>query len=237
MQEIDNQSKNVELNLGLPKSLTEEIATHQIYQDELKRKSLGKLADNLFAIERKNVQQSRLFIIDLIPYIYRLYYNWPTDKPVRVLDIGIECGAGTALLAELHNRRSHNYLKMEVTGLDIVEDFRDYISVSSPFVKFVKKDIFDIPDGETWDLVICSHVIEHIKDPFAFIDKLRRLTSKYTIVACPYNETNLRPGHVQTIDEAFISQVAPLEHHIYTNFCWRSRGKCLIMILESTNGH
>jgi 2-polyprenyl-3-methyl-5-hydroxy-6-metoxy-1,4-benzoquinol methylase len=234
MPERNSQKKNVKLNLDLSKSLSEEIATHQIYQDELKRKSLGKLADNLFAIERKNVQQSRLFIIDLIPYIYRLYYNWSTDKPLRVLDIGIECGAGTALLAELHNRRSHNYLKMEVTGLDIVEDFRNYISVSSPFVKFVKKDIFDIPDGETWDLVICSHVIEHLADPFPFIDKLRKLTSKYTIVACPYNETILRSGHIQTINEAFIDKVKPLEHHIYTNFCWRSRGKCLIMILEST---
>jgi 2-polyprenyl-3-methyl-5-hydroxy-6-metoxy-1,4-benzoquinol methylase len=235
MQRLSNLNRNPELSMNLQMSLSEEIETYQANLDEIKRKSLGKLADNLFAIERKNVQQSRLFIIDLIPYIYRLYYNWPTDKPLRVLDIGIECGAGTALLAELHNRRSHNYLKMEVTGLDIVADFRDYIAVSSPFVKFVQKDIFDISDDETWDLVICSHVIEHLSDPFPFIEKLKRLTSKYTIVACPYNETNLRPGHIQTIDEAFIAQATPLEHHIYTNFCWRSRGKCLIMIFETTN--
>ncbi|MEO0014378.1 MAG: hypothetical protein RLZZ535_2767, partial [Cyanobacteriota bacterium] len=75
-------NQNAELNLSLSKPLNEEIETYQAYLDELKRRSLGKLADNLFAIERKNVQQSRLFIIDLIPYIYRLYYNWSTDKPL-----------------------------------------------------------------------------------------------------------------------------------------------------------
>lgn len=200
---------------------------------QLKIKSLGRLSDDFNMIERKNVQQSRLFMIDIIPYIYRLYYDLPKNTLLRVLDIGIHCGAGTALLAELHNRQSYNHLKMNVTGLDIINDYEDYIKVSYPSFKFLKKDIFDISDSETWDLVICSHVIEHLKEPFRFVEKIRRLTNKYAIIACPYNEKELRTGHFQTIDDAFISKLNPLEHHVYTNFCWRPRGECVIMIFNS----
>lgn len=213
--------------------LSNKISNLQDAHNTLKRESLGKLADKFDFIERKAVQSSRLFMIDIIPYIHRLYYDLPKDSVIRVLDVGIHCGSGTALLAELHNRQSYNHLKMVVTGLDIIDHYENYIKLCYPSFKFIKKDIFDIPDNEKWDLVICSHVIEHLKEPFSFVEKLRKLTNKYAIVACPYNETDLRSGHIQTIDDAIISQLNPLEHHIYTNFSWRVKGECLIMIFDA----
>lgn len=235
MQDLINQSNNIEPNMTFSKSLTEEIETHQFNVDELKRKSLGKLADNLFAIERKSIQQSRLFTIDIIPHIHRLFYNVPQGTIINVLDVGIHSGAGTGLLAELHNKRSFNHLKMNVTGLDIIDDFKDYIKLCYPYFKFIKQDIFKIPDSKTWDLVICSHVIEHLPDPVQFINQIRKLTNKYAIIACPYNEKELRLGHIQTIDRDLISKLNPIEYHVYTNFCWRVRGECLIMIFDSLN--
>jgi 2-polyprenyl-3-methyl-5-hydroxy-6-metoxy-1,4-benzoquinol methylase len=205
---------------------TNEINNFHQQFDELKQKTLGKLSTQLFAIDRKAAQQSRLFTIDLIPHIHRLFYNVEQGTVINVLDVGIHSGAGTGLLADIHNRRSYNHLKMNVTGLDIVDNFGDYF-------KFVKQDIFKIPDHQTWDLVICSHVIEHLPDPIPFIQKLRKLTSKYLIIACPYNETELREGHAITIDSNLISQLNPLEYHVYTNFCWRVRGECLIMIFDA----
>ena len=207
---------------------------HQEF-NKMKQKTLGKLSEQFFAIDRKSVQQSRLFTIDIIPHIHRLFYNVPQDTVIDVLDVGIHSGAGTGLLAELHNKRSYNHLKMNVTGLDIVDNFQDYIKLCYPSFKFIKQDIFKIPEDKTWDLVICSHVIEHLSDPFPFIEKLRKLTSKYAIIACPYNEIELRKGHVQTIDSDFISKLNPIEYHVYTNFCWRVKGECLIMIFDTLN--
>lgn len=209
------------------------ISNFQNQFKTLKQESLGKLSDKWFYIEKKSAQQSRLFMIDIIPHIHRLYYDLPRGATIKVLDVGIHCGAGTALLAELHNKYSHNHLKMDVTGLDIVDNFKDYIQLSYPLVKFIRKDIFEIPNNKKWDLVICSHVIEHLKNPFAFVEQLRKLTTKYVIVACPYNEVDLRPGHLQTINDSVIEKLNPLEHHVYTNFCWRVRGKCLIMVFKS----
>lgn len=207
---------------------------HQEF-NKMKQKTLGKLSEQFFAIDRRSVQQSRLFTIDLIPHIHRLFYDVPQGTSIDVLDVGIHSGAGTGLLADLHNKRSYNHLKMNVTGLDIVDNFQEYMKLCYPSFKFIKQDIFKIPEGKTWDLVICSHVIEHLSDPVPFIEKLRKLTSKYAIVACPYNETELRQGHAQTIDSDFISKLNPIEHHVYTNFCWRVRGECLIMIFDTLN--
>lgn len=216
------------------KSKTEIQEFHQEF-DRMKQKTLGKLSDNFFAIDRKSVQQSRLFTIDIIPHIHRLFYNVPLNTTIDVLDVGIHSGAGTGLLAELHNKRSYNHLKMNVTGLDIVDNFQDYMKLCYPSFNFIKQDIFKIPENKTWDLVICSHVIEHLSDPIPFIEKLRRLTSKYAIIACPYNEKELRQGHLQTINSDLISKLNPLEYHVYTNFCWRVKGECLIMIFDSLN--
>ncbi|PSB11200.1 hypothetical protein C7B62_06520 [Pleurocapsa sp. CCALA 161] len=203
--------------------------------NKIKQKSLGNLSDQVFAIDRKSVQQSRLFIIDIIPHIYRLFYNVPQGTVLNVLDVGIHSGAGTGLLAELHNKRSYNHLKMNVMGLDITDNFHDYMKLCYPSFNFVKQDIFKIPEDQTWDLIICSHVIEHLSDPVPFVEKLRKLTKKYAIIACPYNEQDLRQGHLQTIDSDFVTKLNPLEYHIYTNFCWRVRGECIIMIFNTLN--
>lgn len=200
--------------------------------ENLRRKLLGKLADRFEIIEKQSAQQSRMFMIDIIPHIHRLYFDWPKGKILKVLDVGIHCGAGTALLAEVHNPKSFNYLKMEVTGIDIVNPFKDYIELCYPSVNFIQKNIFDISDDEVWDLVICSHVIEHLEEPLPFIERLRQLTSGYALIACPYNEQPLRSGHIQTINDEFIAKVNPIEHYVYTNFCWRGKGDCLIMVLD-----
>lgn len=201
----------------------------------LKQETLGDLSSQCASIERKVMQQSRLFMIDIIPHIHRLFYEVSAGTIIKVLDVGIHNGGGTALLAELHNRQSYNHLKMDVTGLDINDHFKNYIQLCNPSFKYVTKDIFDIPDSEKWDLVLCSHVIEHLKEPFIFVEKLKKLTKKYLIVACPYNEQKLRKGHVNTIDSAFIAKLNPIEHYIYTNFCWRINGQCLIMIFKGTS--
>lgn len=219
----------------MPKATKSEIQEFHQEFDVIKQKTLGKLSEQFFAIDRKSVQQSRLFTVDIIPHIHRLFYNIPQGTVIDVLDVGIHSGAGTGLLADLHNKRSYNHLKMNVTGLDIVDNYQDYMQLCYPSFKFVKQDIFEIPEDKTWDLVICSHVIEHLTDPTTFVEKLRKLTSKYAIIACPYNETNLRKGHAQTIDSDFIAKLNPLEYHVYTNFCWRVRGECLIMIFDTLN--
>jgi hypothetical protein len=53
----------------------------------------------------------------------------------------------------------------------------------------------DIATDHVWEIVMCSHVIEHTKDPIAFARHLQSPASQYVIVYAPYNETDPIAGH------------------------------------------
>src|SRR3546814_14561895 len=59
---------------------------------------------------------------------------------------------------------------------------------------------FELPSN-TWDMVICSHVVEHLVNPREFIDKLRDICRGFAFVYTPYNENPRISGHLCTITE------------------------------------
>ena len=64
------------------------------------------------------------------------------------------------------------------------------------------------------DLIYCSNVIEHVKEPLEFISDLVSSVNKYVIIQCPYNELGennrkISPEspqgeHIWTVDDEFI---------------------------------
>ncbi len=93
-----------------------------------------------------------------------------------VVDVG--CGTG-ALLS--HVMAAHRNLT-NVTGVDFVVD--DAASLSG--VTYVAAKIEDLPFADqSFDTVICTHVIEHVLDYKAAIAELRRITRKRLIIVVP----------------------------------------------------
>lgn len=62
--------------------------------DALRRLGLGLGEEALVALAARRIPQSRLFMVDLIPHLHRLFAAAPADARIRVVDVGMETGAG-----------------------------------------------------------------------------------------------------------------------------------------------
>ncbi|MDY0276290.1 MAG: methyltransferase domain-containing protein [Desulfomicrobium sp.] len=173
----------------------------------------------------KEFSQSALFMSELIPTIHRLYLSLPKNVQKTCLDVGPGCFSGTALLADLHSERSFNKLKLKVSAVDITKRRRPFQEILAPNVEFFCKDIFEIKE-RTWDFIICSHVIEHVPSPEAFINQLKSLANDFVLIACPWEEKAPRSkGHINTINENFVISVGGRDLSVYVNYCWGKHRK------------
>lgn len=55
-----------------------------------------------------------------------------------------------------------------------------------------------LEDGEKFDLVYCSNVIEHVPSPRDLVSDLINLSSKYILIQCPWNELHPENGGIIT---------------------------------------
>tara|TARA_Y100001968_G_C19365009_1_gene722018 strand:- start:112 stop:834 length:723 start_codon:yes stop_codon:yes gene_type:complete len=107
----------------------------------------------------------------------------------NILDIG--CGNGY-LLTKLYKKNKN----IEMTGIDL------YPNPISSCYKHIHGNLIDnmssFADGE-FDLVICAHVLEHLKYPQRILKEIRRISKKKILIICPL-EKNYKWGmnyHVQ----------------------------------------
>lgn len=95
----------------------------------------------------------------------------------RVLDAGCGTAYGSEILAEAG--------ATEVVGIDIDSDLiaeaKDSVSTA---VSLVAGDACELPfEDASFDLVVCFEVIEHVDDPGAILDELRRVVRPGGVVA------------------------------------------------------
>ncbi|MCJ7424434.1 class I SAM-dependent methyltransferase [Candidatus Bathyarchaeota archaeon] len=90
----------------------------------------------------------------------------------RMLDIG--CGDGKFIFA-LHKRKFLENAE-EIVGVDASQDRIDRLRTNLPFAKGIAADASNLkqPDA-SFDLVICTQVIEHVENARALVTEIRRL--------------------------------------------------------------
>jgi 2-polyprenyl-3-methyl-5-hydroxy-6-metoxy-1,4-benzoquinol methylase len=213
----------------------DEMLTHarrlRALWDQVERACVRRAQVDEVVFREKSMPQSELFMAEIIPVIHRLYFNFPYNGTIEVLDVGPQTFAGTRLLTRLHGANSFSNLKMAVSTLDIHDRFIELKELVCPDVAFIKSDVFDVRD-RTWDLVICSHVVEHVPEPLQFLRRLQALARRDVIVATPWNENPITTkGHVNTIDKALVRQAGARDLQIYTNFMWgKTREVCIFTL-------
>ena len=127
-------------------------------------------------------------------------------SPEHLVELG--CGTG-AVLGELRYRK----LAMHYYGVDYSAEAIRYLKSTLPDVQCVAADISKngcLFDRDSFDVVVCSHVIEHMEEPTAFLRSLRRFRFDYLVAEVPledlafgrmkarFNDRSKDPaGHVQ----------------------------------------
>ncbi len=158
--------------------------------DQLVRDTVSHAGLDPRVFVAKGIPQSRLFMLDVIPLLNRLYEHAPEGERNTLMDVGPQNFAGTALVADLHGRQSYTRLKLDITAIDLHDKFALLKELIAPGVEFLVGDIYKL-EKRTWDTVVASHVIEHVPRPLDFVRRLQQLARDYVIIACPWNENPL----------------------------------------------
>jgi SAM-dependent methyltransferase len=181
--------------------------------------------------------QSVVFMADMLPYIHaKMVAHYRRPQVLKVLDVGAASGFGSRFLASLH--RDHSiYSQLEVEALDISPERKRWVAATAPEIRFTVGDLFDLP-SRAYDLVICSHVVEHVEEPRPFIAKLRDICRGFAFVYTPHAEDPRIPGHESTITEADYAGL-PCELHRIKSMGWhpnRPDDYCLLAVIDCRAG-
>lgn len=135
----------------------------EFYDSEYRQLYVGEptVSEEFFKRQVSQGQKIDRFLSDL---------GWESYGNKKILEIG--CGAG-GILKYFRDRGA------VVKGCDLGTEYLDY-GVSEYGLDLVHGSIEDIPKSFEPDLVLYSHVFEHVLDPVGELEKLRSLCSSRT---------------------------------------------------------
>ncbi len=133
----------------------------------------------------------------------RLIRNWIVPlRPKTLLDVG--CGPGNLLFT-----LKQELLETQFTGVDNAHDTVAKNRQRFPWARFASLDLATAHLSETFDVVVCSEVIEHIHDDERALDNLVAMTKRYLLITVPTGP--LYPleagfGHVRHYEQKSLCQ-------------------------------
>lgn len=149
-------------------------------------------------------------------------------ETVSLLDVGPRTGAGLALLRLLHHPAAFTRLKFDpVVGIDLDPAFELIAREEFRDVGTHTGDIF-LLEPKSYDIVTCSHTIEHVDDIEGFVGQLEKIARRGVVLACPFEEREPRSdGHIQRIDSARLTAMGYGDHEVYDSFHFHNGQCCL----------
>ncbi|MFN7992031.1 MAG: class I SAM-dependent methyltransferase [Bryobacteraceae bacterium] len=183
-----------------------------------------------------NAQQMQ-FLIDCLPAIRQWMSGYERSRVLRVLDVGAGSGAGANLLAQLH---LGDFLgnKLEVDALELQDFLVRYTRSTFPSIRYIVGDVLSLDAEQPWDLVFCSHTIEHLDDPISFARRLQELSRDTVMFYAPWQERERIAGHLVTIDETFLEELGATLVSVLESPAWRpahhENPRCAIFTLRGT---
>lgn len=184
--------------------------------------------------EEKWGAQSIQFVIDCIPEFHRiLQTHYKRKDTLALLDVGAGSGAGSNIFTLLHSDR-FVYSKLRVDAIDGIDTRAGWVKIMYPKVQYKVVDVYELPDKQ-WDLVFCSHVIEHVPHPEDFVKKLVQISKGFVFVYSPYNEIDRSPGHINTITESFYEGFNVEKINILKSMGWHADKPddlCILAVID-----
>ncbi len=96
-----------------------------------------------------------------------------------VLDVG--CGEGFTL-----NRLKEHNIGKRLEGLEYSKDAISLGKQLYPDIKITQGSIYELPyKDNSFDLVLCTEVLEHLEEPEKALKELERVSKKYLAISVP----------------------------------------------------
>lgn len=143
----------------------------------------------------------------------RIIRRVPSKGVTRLADIG--CGDGYLL-----HSLSRKIKPKEIYAVDTSKVRLDRVKKTSKKIKTAKSDITKLPfDNGFFDVVICSEVLEHLKDYGKAVKELLRVTKKRLIITVPNEQQPVRTlcphcnkyhyvaGHMNKFDKSSLKRL------------------------------
>lgn len=100
--------------------------------------------------------------------------------PKTVLDVG--CGEGFTL-----QQLYENGVGEKLEGVDFLDTAIQIGNKIHPQLKLKQGNIYELPyKDNSFDLVLCTEVLEHLEKPADALKELKRVTKKYCIISVPH---------------------------------------------------
>jgi 2-polyprenyl-3-methyl-5-hydroxy-6-metoxy-1,4-benzoquinol methylase len=116
----------------------------------------------------------------LINNFYNIFLSQIKDLKIEsILDVG--CGEGITLSKLKENKigRSHE-------GIDYSKEAVETANKEYPNLHIFQGDIYNLKyKDNSFDLVICSEVLEHLENPQKALAEITRVSSKYILLSVP----------------------------------------------------
>lgn len=170
-------------------------------------------------IETFGGAQSKQFMAQLLPTIQSYMRSFPQKTHFSILDVGPGAAFGSNLLASMYKQPFLGYTAT-VHTTDIVDHYIRFAKVFCRYVVPHQEDIFDMQ--RSYDIVIASHVIEHVPQWKAFVQRLREISRGVAIVCSPYRENPemLTRGHCNIFDDEMIEEMKPDRVQLMESPAW-----------------
>jgi 2-polyprenyl-3-methyl-5-hydroxy-6-metoxy-1,4-benzoquinol methylase len=100
-------------------------------------------------------------------------------KVDSILDVG--CGEGFTL-----NRLREKGIGKKLEGLEYLKAAIELGKKTYPDIKIIQGSIYELPyKDNSFDLVLCTEVLEHLEEPEKALKELVRVSNKYLVISVP----------------------------------------------------
>ncbi len=97
----------------------------------------------------------------------------------KVLEVGCGSGFSTFQLAEF-------FLNKHFEASDIDENLVKEAQQKNPSVKISQESVYDLQrENNSFDLIFCLEVLEHLEKPEIALSELSRVSAKYVLISVP----------------------------------------------------
>lgn len=136
---------------------------------------MAELTTNFEKHSSKNPLQQML-----LNNYYKEFFRMLMGKKIEsVLDAGAGEGITLRKIKDKHIGKKHE-------GIEYMDEAIEIGKKVNPDITIKKGNIYELPYKDaTFDLVICTEVLEHLDDPKKALQELRRVSKKYLILSVP----------------------------------------------------